>query len=217
MKKQTILVLILLMVLSFAVQTISAQEEMDFRLTFFLEKIAKAQKAADGYSPETRTYLVGSGEYEWLERAVSPKAREEWSKKWLTKPNEQKKFNEVLDALAATAAKKLPLCQTNPKAYTFRNPAEETMMKAKLENLVKLKVHKLGFKESAWLIDKNNLGIPTARYKHGMLWVLDETDDHPYCKVFYINIIQDYTGGGTYGASYAKLIGNELAGCPVGK
>ncbi len=215
MKKQRISVLILLTILAYSIQTISAQEEMDFRLTFFLEKIAKAQKAADEYTPETRVYLVGSGEYEWLERAVSPKAREEWSKKWLTKPNERQKFNEVFDALAATAAKKLPLCQTNPKAYNFRNPAEETMIKAKLDNLAKFKIHKIGFKESAWLIDKNSLGIPTARYKHGMVWVRDETDDHSYCKVFYLNIIQDYAGGGTYGASYAKLIGNELAGCPA--
>ena len=215
MKNKFNLIVILLAVLTFAVQTISAQEEMDFRLTFFLEKIAKAQQAADEYTPETRSYLVGSGEYEWLERAVSPKAREEWSKKWLTKPNEQKKFNEVLDALAATAAKKLPLCQTNPKAYNFRNPSGETMMKAKLGSLSKLKIHKIGFKEAAWLIDKNSLGIPTARYKHGMLWVRDSTDDHPYCKVLYINIIQDYAGGGTYGASYAKFIGSELAGCPA--
>ncbi len=199
----------------FGVQTVFAQEEMDFRLTFFLEKIAKAQKAADEYTPETRTYPVGKGEYEWLVLAVSPKAREEWSKKWLTKPNERKKFNEMLDALAATAAKKLPLYLANPKLYNFRNPAEEKMMKAELENLTALRIHKIGLNQAAWLIDKNNLGIPTARYKQGIIWARNAADDHPYCLIYYVNIIQDYAGGGTYGASYAKFTGSELAGCPA--
>lgn len=190
-------------------------DEMDFRLKFFLEEIAKAQKSVDEYTPEEKTYLVSSGEYDWLVRAVSPKAREEWSKKWLTKPNERSKFNAALDALAASAAKKLPLYQANPKMYNFRNPTEEKMMKGTLENLASLKIFKIGLNQVNWLIDKNDLGIPTARYKHGMLWVRDASDDHAFCKIYYVNIIQDYAGGGTYGASYAKFTGGELAGCPA--
>lgn len=195
----------------------SDDDEMDFRLKFFLDEIAKAQKSVDEYTPEDKIYLVGGGEYDWLLRAVSPRAREEWSKKWLTKPNERNKFNAALDALAASAAKKLPLYQANPRAYNFHNPAEEKMMKGTLENLASLKIFKIGLNQANWLIDKNDLGIPTARYKHGMLWVRDAADDHAFCKIYYVNIIQDYAGGGSYAASYAKYTGSELAGCPAGK
>lgn len=193
----------------------SADDEMDFRLKFFLDEITKAQRSVDEYTPEEKIYLVGGGEYDWLLRAVSPKAREEWSQKWLNKPNERNKFNSALDALAASAAKKLPLYQANPKSYNFHNPAEEKMMKGTLENLASLKIFKIGLNQANWLIDKNDLGIPTARYKNGMLWVRDSADDHLYCRFYYVNIIQDYAGGGRYGASYAKFTGGELAGCPA--
>ena len=194
----------------------SKDDEMDFRLILFLEKIAKAQKDTDEYTPETKIYLVSSGEYEWLVRAVSPKKRNEFYEKWksLLTPSGRKKFETAFDALAASAAKKLPLYKANPKVYNFHNPMEEKLMKGTLENIAALKIHKVGLNQANWLIDKNNLGIPTARYKQGMIWLRDPADDHPYCHISYVNIIQDYAGGGTYGASYAKFTGDELAGCP---
>lgn len=192
------------------------EDEMDFRLTLFLEKIAKAQKDTNEYTPETKIYLVGGGEYEWLVRAVSLKERNEFYEKWksLLTPSGRKKFETEFDALAASAAKKLPLYKANPKVYNFHNPTEEKMMKGTLENLAALKIHKVGLNQANWLIDKNGLGLPTARYKQGMIWLRDPADDHPYCHIYYVNIIQDYAGGGTYGASYAKFTGDELAGCP---
>lgn len=192
----------------------SADDEMDFRLTFFLEKIAEATKQVDEYTPEKKIYLVGAGVYEWLVRAVSLAAREKWAKEWLKKPNEQKKFAVALDALADSAAKKMPLYKANPKIYNFHNPTEEKMMKEILKNLAALKIYKIGLNQANWLIDKNEFGLPTARYKQGMIWLRDPADDHPYCHIYYVNIIQDYAGGGTYGASYAKFTGDELAGCP---
>lgn len=194
----------------------SSSEEMDFRLTFFLDEIAKAQKAVDEYTPEEKIYLVGKGEYDWLVRAVSPKKRTEFYEKWKTllTPNGRTKFDSALDSIAASAAKKFPLYKANPKVYNFHNPVEEKMMRGKIENVAQLKIYKVGLNQTSWLIDKNNLGIPTARYKQGMIWLRDPADDHSYCHISYINIIQDYAGGGTYGASYARFTGDELAGCP---
>ena len=123
------------------------------------------------------------------------------------------KFETELNRLAAIAKEKLPLYQAKPKEYNFRHSAEEKMMQAEVKNFASLKTHKIGLKEAVWLIDKNSLGIPTARYKHGMIWARDSAADHPYCQIYYINIIQDYAGGGTYGVSYAKFAGSELAGC----
>jgi hypothetical protein len=88
------------------------------------------------------------------------------------------------------------------------------MMKAALENSATLKIHKIGLYHGTWQIDKNNLGIPNARYKQGYIWVRDTADDHPYCHLYQVNIIQNYAGGGTYAASSARFIGDTLFGCP---
>ncbi len=89
------------------------------------------------------------------------------------------------------------------------------MMKGTLGNLATLKIHKIELAQSNWLISKNDFGLSMARYKQGYIWVRDTTDDHPYCHFYQINIIQDYAGGGTYGASYARFLDNTLFGCPA--
>jgi hypothetical protein len=88
-------------------------------------------------------------------------------------------------------------------------------MKAALKNAT-LKIHKIGLNQANWLIDKDYFGLPTSRYKQGMIWARNSADDHPYCKFYYVNIIQDYAGGGTYRASYALYIEETLAGCLSG-
>jgi len=199
--------------------TVSKDDGMDSRLTFFLEEIGKAQKEVDEYNSQDKLYLVSSTSADWMWRAVSPKERGEWTEKWKTllTPAARKKFDDALDALNAAAAKKLPAYLPNPKAFNFQTPAEEKMMKSVLENPARYKIFKIGLNQANWLIDKNDYGLPTARYKHGMIYLRDTTSDHPYCYMSYINIIQDYAGGGTYGASYARFIRDEMAGCPVGK
>ena len=192
-------------------------DTMDPITASFLNDIAIAQKAVDAYTPEEKTYLVRDGEYNWLLRAVSPSEREKWNKKSLKKPGDLQKFNDALDVLAASVAKKMPLYQANPKIYNFHNAAEEKMMKEELENPATTKIYKIGLNQNSWLISKNDYGLPTSRYKNGMIWLRDPANDHPYCKIYYVNIIQDYSGGGTYGASYAEYVGGELAGCPAGK
>ena len=192
-------------------------EPMDARLSLFLDELAKAQKEVDEYNPNDDLYLVGANATDWLWRAVSAKERNEWTEKWKTlmTPATRKKFDTALDTLAASAAKKLPSYKSSLKDYTVRNPAEEKLMKGVLTNIADYKIHSIGLKQSNWLIDKNDYGLPTARYKHGVIYLRNTKSDHPYCYATYVNIKQDYAGGGTYGASYARFIQDEMVGCPA--
>jgi hypothetical protein len=179
-----------------------------------LEDIAKRQKEVDSFTPD-RGWLVNSNNYDHLLYAVSPAARE----KWLSGANALDYKNclaSAFDKLAASAATKLPLFLPNTKAYPIHNATEEGLMKSKISDLADHKIFYVGIQEPNWLIDKNDLGIPKSRYKHGMVWVRYTPNDHPYCRVYYINVIQDYAGGGTYGASYGLFVEDRLFGCPAG-
>ncbi len=200
-----------------ATQTTSADDEMDFRLKFFLEEIEKVQKSVDEYTQEDKLYLVSSAESEWLMRAISQKERAEWTKKWLTKPNEQKIFADAFDRLSTSAAKKLPTYKGSLHEYKIRNAAEEKLMRTVLTRIANYKIYSTGLMQANWLIDKDDYGLPRARYKHGAFWIRDITDDHPYCYLTYVNVIQDYAGGGTYAASSARFIRDELIACAAAK
>ncbi len=193
-------------------------DEMDFRLKMFLDDIAKARKEVDEYNANDKLYLVNSTSTEWLWRAVSPKERGEWTEKWKTllTSTSRKMFDDALDELNAAAAKKLPAYQGYLKNYTIHNAADERMIKGTLKNIAEYKIFSSGLQEGTWLIDKNDYGLPTARYKHGVIYLRRTTSDHPYCYASYVNVKQDYAGGGTYGASYARFIEDEMVGCPAG-
>lgn len=180
-----------------------------------LEEIANRQKEVESFTPE-RGWFVKTFTYDHVLNAISPQARA----KWLTdsKATEFKQYlDPPLDALAAAIEKKMASNQPNTKAYPIHNPVEEKLMKSKINDLSNHKIHYIGLQQSNWLIEKNELGIPKNRYKYGMAWVRYAPNDHPYCRVYYINIIQDYAGGGTYSASYAYFAKDELFGCPAGK
>lgn len=184
-------------------------------LNTHLEDIGKRQKEVDSFTPD-RNWFTDHSNYDHLLYAVSPVAREKWLKSsnaldYKDCPN----LVAAFDNLSASAAKKLPLYLPNTKVYGIRNPAEEKLMKTKISNLADHKIFYTGIQEANWLIDKNSLGIPKSRYKHGMVWVRYTPNDHSYCRVYYINIIQDYAGGGTYGASYGYFVEDKLSGCPA--
>jgi hypothetical protein len=179
-----------------------------------LEDIAKRQKEVDSFTPD-RGWLINSNNYDHLLYAVSPQARE----KWLTGANAldyKDCLAPAFDKLAAAAATKLPLFLPNTAAYAQHVAAEEKLMKSKISDLADHKIFYIGIQEPNWLVDKNEWGIPKNRFKHGMVWVRYTPNDHAYCRVYYINVIQDYAGGGTYGASYATFIEDQLFGCPTG-
>jgi hypothetical protein len=192
-------------------------DENDIWLKSHLDEIAERQKEVDSFTPD-RGWLAGGTTYDHLLNAVSPKAREKWlqsSKAMAYK--DCSKLVTAFDKLAASAANKLPLYLPNTKAYPIHNPIEEKLMKSKISDLADHKIFYTGIQESSWLIDKNDLGIPKSRYKHGLVWVRYVPNDHPYCRIYYINIIQDYAGGGTYGESYGYFVKDQLVGCPSGK
>lgn len=201
-----------------AENTQSAQEKQPALLGFYVDDINKAKQSVDKYTPEGNIYLVNAVGGEWLAIAVSPKARQKWMTKdknfadW-DQAHPGNKFDEALKSLAASGAEKISLYKPNSKNLAFHNPGEEKMMQSKLTNLATLKIIKTGLTHGSWQIETNGLGIPTDRYKWGIVWTRDTNDDHPYCHLYHVNVIQDYAGGGTYGATYAKLVSDELAGC----
>jgi hypothetical protein len=109
----------------------------------------------------------------------------------------------------------LPLYTANPEGIHLSQCGGGKNDEGDLDNPAALKIYKIGLNQASWLTSKDDFGLPTSRYKHGMIWLRDAADDHPYCKIYYVNIIQDYAGGGTYGASYALFTGSELAGFPA--
>ena len=60
-------------------------------------------------------------------------------------------------------------------------------------------VFRIGLSTDTWFIDKNDIGLPTARYKHGMIYARFPSLDDGFCRIVYVNVVQEYTGGGTFG------------------
>ena len=125
-------------------------------------------------------------------------------------------FTDGADGLAAVARKTLP-GYTGPQGYTFGTPAEKSALLSAINDIRQAKVLKVGIKQTNWLIDKNSLGIPTARYKHGVIWAQYPNRDDGFCRILWVNIKQDYAGGGTYSASYGYFVSRAFAGCPAGR
>jgi hypothetical protein len=152
--------------------------------------------------------------------AVSPSERNNWFKdpdfaKW-RKANPKNRWDVALDKLAALIAKYMPAFKGSLENYKFRNPADEKVMKTIFEDITRYQIYSYGIRESSWLIEKSDYGIPNARYKHAVFYLRDKKGDHPYCYLTFVNIIQDYSGGGTYAASRARFIEDQLVGCPAG-
>lgn len=200
--------------------TVSKTDEPpEWWLNVMLGDIGTAKEEVDTYTREGKMYLVSSPSAPWLLRAVSQKAREEFAvdKKFndWRKANAGNKFDTALDALAASAAKKLPAYIPNNNNFAYRDAALEQMMKARLKNPATLKQFKIGLFHAAWVIEKNDSGLPANRYREAYIWAKDSADDHNYCHLYGFVVQQDYAGGGTYGATTVYLNTDALFGCPA--
>lgn len=188
-----------------------------YRMWF--DELQVALKEAEEYTPQSdRAIYTYSGKYDWGLLAVSASARNEWFEDiadW-RKANPKNKFDAAFDKLAALLAKHMPAFKGGLASYTFRNPADEKVLKTVFEDITRYQIYSYGIKQNNWLIEKNDYGIPVARYKHAVFYLKDKKGDHPYCYLTYVNIIQDYSGGGTYAASRARFIEDQLVGCPAG-
>ena len=176
--------------------------------------IAKVMQAVSEYDPATKISMGSDSEY--AHYAVSQKTRADWLKEKNALAFKEE-IDRLLKPLEEGLAKKLPTFFPKMEKYAVRSPAEEALMKRVLTNPARYKIFKIGLAQSAWKIDKGVLGIPDARYKNGVIYLRDTQADHPYCYATYVNVIQDYAGGGRYAASRSALVLDELVACPAGK
>jgi len=187
-----------------------------FQAVNIFQQLSQTQKDVAAFGPG-QSYLVNSASGgEWLLRAVSKKERERWARSYF-KSNDpaRKKVYQELDVLAGLAAKQLPAYKPSPQNFAFRNKADEALMRSALLNIASLQIHEIGLSGNNWQVAKNDGDVPLSRYKQGYLWARDTRDDHPYCHLYQVDIIQDYLGDGRYGASYTRLGSDVLFGCPA--
>jgi hypothetical protein len=186
-----------------------------FQAVNIFQQLSQTQKDVAAFGPG-QSYLVNSTTgSEWLLRAVSKKERERWARGYFkSNDSARKKVYQELDVLAGLAARQLPGYKPSPQNFSFRNKADEALMRSALVNMATLEIHEIGLSNNTWQVTKNDEDIPLSRYKQGYLWVRDTQDDHPYCHLYQINIIQDYEDDGRYSASYTRFVNDALFGCP---
>jgi hypothetical protein len=197
-------------------------DQYSFVIGVFVDDIKKKQQEASSYTgPQDKIYYVSETQDDYIRLAVSKKAREKWfaDKKMTDYRNDTacNKVDPALDDLAAAVAKTIHLYVPEAGKYSVHNAAEEALMKSKVTDLGNDKIFKIGLASANWNIGKDDYNFPINRYKYGMIYVKPTGTDDPYCRMIFVNVIQDYAGGGTYGAAYGRFIKSEIAGCPAGQ
>lgn len=182
-------------------------------MKMYLEDIKKMQKEVNDYDGAERNYLVSSSTADYLLFAVSKRERA----KWLSDSMEFKPtLDPLLDALAASAAEKLPRYKPGASWFKFRDAAGEKQLMGIFKTPATIKIHRIGVENSNWEIQKDNYGLlPSYRYKDANVYYRDSSDDHPFCRVASVRVKQDYAGGGRYSAkTYRSSARFTIVGCP---
>jgi hypothetical protein len=181
----------------------------------YFDDIAKVKKEAESFTPGREYYVstLSDGKNKYFEAALSPSTRQKWFGGMT--PEFVKCLGPALNDLAAVARKTLPT-YTGPVNYTFGTLAEKKTLQSAIKDIADARVLKVGILEPNWSIAKDSYNFPTARYKHGVIVAKYPNADHGYCWLFWVNLVQDYAGGGTYGASYGNYIARAISGCPAG-
>jgi hypothetical protein len=176
----------------------------------------KTLREAEEYKPGLRDYYVrelSDRRNEYLLAGISPKQRTEWLTSHRIAEKDYPCFVPLFDELSAAAKRTLP--KYRPRGYTHHESGEDNLISAAVkEQIPDAEVLGVGVKSPSWDIEKLNNGIPSLRYKYGMAWVKSATFDDGYCRIVYVNVVQDYSGGGSYGDSKGSYISMEPAGCP---
>ncbi|MCE3226316.1 MAG: hypothetical protein K0S32_867 [Bacteroidetes bacterium] len=176
-------------------------------LMFVLNEIKENIKVVNEFDPKTKRWTA---DYNWIWRAVSPKDREDWAGPFFSGFADQKnRFYKELDKLADAFSKKVHLLNPTAELFEHHNAMDETLMKKKVP--VKT-IYKIGIEYPNWEIEKNHLGIPLRRFKRAYIYG-DPADDSKYCRLYQVNLIQEYSGGGTYEATYAKYLDSWPRAC----
>jgi len=197
---------------------ISAQAPKDCGSGFWsvhYEDAYKTLREAEDYKRGERAYYVrelSDRRNEYLLAGISPNFRRDWLKSHNTPEKETHCIVPLFDEIGAAA--KRTLKNFRPTGYTFHESNDETLIKAAVkEKIPDAQIFEVGVKQASWDIDKLSNGLPEDRYKYGMAWVKSATFDDGYCRMVHVNIIQDYSGGGTYADSKSRYINMVPVGC----
>ncbi|HEY1584689.1 MAG TPA: hypothetical protein VGH63_03320 [Polyangia bacterium] len=173
----------------------------------------KTLRDAESYKATARKYYVrelSDNRNEYLDAGISPKFREEWFGSHRTAEKDRHCMAGIFDALGNAAKRTLP--KYRPRGYTHHDDDGLIKDVAK-ERIPDAQILEVGVSSPTWEIEKLRNGIPRVRYKYGMAWVKTASADDGYCRIVYVNIQQDYSGGGTFGESRGHYIKTEPAGC----
>ncbi|MEP6850648.1 MAG: hypothetical protein ABI999_17455 [Acidobacteriota bacterium] len=197
-------------------------DQYSFVIGVFVDDIKKKQEEASSYTgPQDKIYYVAETQDDYIRLAVSKSRRDKWFEdKKMTDYRRDTACNKVdpaLDELATAVAKTIRLYVPEAGKFAARNPAEEALMKKQVTDLGNDKIFKIGLGSANWNIGKDDYNFPINRYKYGLIYLKPTGTDDPYCRMIFVNVIQDYAGGGTYGATYGRFIKSEIAGCPAGQ
>lgn len=179
------------------------------RVDTYKEDLDALLKEAKSFNGDRGWYSSRYRE-DWLLAAISPSKRQKLATEY---GDLYPCISGLLDEIQAAAKQTLP--KYTLYSYNVRNPAAERVLRSAISDLNLAKVFKIGLLESSWLMEKNSIGIPVNRFKHGAIWVKYPSVDHGYCQILWINIVQEYAGGGTWGSPYGNFVRNEPAGCPT--
>jgi hypothetical protein len=175
----------------------------------------KTLHQAEEFKPQSRDSYVSvlsDRRNEYLLAGISPSFRARWFESHGIAEKDQHCMLPVFNELAVTAKRTLP--NYRPHGYTHHDSSEETLIKDAVKaELADAEFLGVGVSSPTWNIEKHRNGIPSSRYKYGMAWVKSASLDDGYCRIAYVNIVQDYSGEGTYGESVGNSIRMEPAGC----
>ena len=182
------------------------------------EDMRKTLAQAAEYRSGLRSYYVedfNDRRNEYLRAAISPTRRKEWYEGKNVDEVRKDCFEPLFDQIAEAAKRTLPTYR--PAGHTLGTPAELRILRSGVNDLAQATVFKVGLEGPNWRISKDNYNFPTARFKYGLIWARYPKTDDGFCRIIWINLVQDYIGGGRYGAGYANFIKSEPAGCPPRK
>lgn len=174
----------------------------------------KTLREAEEFKPGARDYYVrelSDRRNEYLNAGISTKERAEWFSDHKIPEKEQHCLLPLFEAIGEAAKRTLP--NYHPHGYTHHG--DDDLIRASIKDeLPGAEVLGVGVMSDTWNIEKHRNGVPSLRYKYGMAWVKSAAFDDGYCRIAYVNVLQDYSGGGSYGESRPNYIRAEPAGCP---
>jgi len=167
-----------------------AQAKIDARTEIIRDEVNK-KKEVEAFDPATSSKFVERGFKDWVLFSVSKRARREYYEQDKFTPTQQDVLDPAFDSLGEAVSGKLAMYKPSPRYFAFRSPADETLMTGQLRPSSTRKILKTGLAQANWEIYKDSIGLPSYRFKRGYILAKDSADDHPFCKLYYISVVQD--------------------------